>query len=146
MCAFVRNDHRNAEDHVFPYMALPCFPEDQLFLLLEEDFRFYTVDAEAVITSRQLFIPPARSSGASSSQEGGGVHSELVARGDTSATQVGIGELERDAAERVTEFYCVSPMRAARKDVCQEALELLDLVAMCNSAARDGHGSCVWLG
>ena len=38
----------------------------------EEDFQFYTVDAEAVIASRQRFIPPARPSGASSSQEGGG--------------------------------------------------------------------------
>ena len=146
MCDFVRNDHHNAEDQVFPYMALPSFPEDQLFLLFEEDFRFYKADAEAVIASRQRFIPPARSSGASSSQEGGGVHSELVARGDTSATQVGSGELERDAAEQVTDFYYVSPMRAARKDVCHETIELLDLVALCNSAARDGHGNCVWLG
>ena len=102
MCAFVRNDHHTDEDHVFPNMALPCFPEDQLFLLFEEDFRFYKADAEAVIASRQRFIPPTRSSGASSSQEGGGVHSELVARCDTGATQVGSGELGRDAAEQVT--------------------------------------------
>ena len=146
MCAYVRNDHHNAEDHVFPYMALPCYPEDQLFLLSEEDFMFYKADAEAVVASRQRFIPPARSNGASSSQEGGGVHSELVASCDTRATQVGSGELGRDAAEQVTEFYYVSPMRAARSDVCQEAIELFDLVALCNFAARDGHGNCVWLG
>ena len=78
---------------MFPYMALPCSPEDPLFLLFEEDFRFYEADAEAAIASRQRFIPPARPSGSSSSQEGGGAHSELVARGDTSATQVGAGEL-----------------------------------------------------
>jgi hypothetical protein len=112
----------------------------------EEDFRFYKADAEAVIASRQRFIPPTMSSGASSSQEGGGVHSELVAICDTRATQAGSGELGRDAAEQVTEFYYVSPMRAASNDVSQETSELLDLVALCNSAARDGHGNCVWLG
>ena len=117
---------------MFPYMALPCFPEDQLFLLFEEDFRFYKADAEAVIASRQRSIPPTRSSGASSPQEGGGVRSELVTRGDTRATHVGSGELERDAAEQVTEVYYVSPMRSAINDVCQEPSELLDLVARCN--------------
>ena len=63
---------------------------------------FYKADAEAVTASRQRFIPPTRSSGASSSQAGGGVRSELVARCDTRATQVGSGELGRDAAAQVT--------------------------------------------
>ena len=87
---------------MFPYMALPCCLEDQLFLLLEEDFRFSKAGAEAAIASRQRFIPPTRPSGASSSQEGGGVHSELVARCEAGATQVGSGELGRDTAEQVT--------------------------------------------
>ena len=67
-------------------MSLPCFPDDQLFLVSEEDFRFYKADAELPSASA-AFQPQPRTTAANSSHEQAGGSAERVASGEPNSSQ-----------------------------------------------------------
>ena len=118
-------------------MSLPCFPDDQLFLVFEEDFRFYKADAELPSASA-AFQPEPRTTAASSSHEQGGGSTELVASGEPNSSQFWEETVGPRGEQRVHEFLYVSLVRLARKDVDGVHVESDDLVAICNVAVKYG--------
>ena len=104
-------------------MSLPCFPDDQLFLAFEEDFRFYKADAELDIASA-AFQPEPRTTAASSSHEQGGGSTELVASGEPNSSEFWEDTVGPRGEQRVHDFFYLSPVRLARKDVDVVSAEL----------------------
>ena len=90
---------------------------------------FYKADAELDIASA-TFQPEPRTTAASSSHEQGGGSTELVASGEPNSSEFWEDTVGPRGEQRVHDFFYLSPVRLARKDVDVVSTELEDLVAM----------------
>ncbi len=149
----------SAEDVGLPFMTDPRHTDDTLFIVFEQDFRFYedddlpvdvwlrlatgpTVkwtprlpDGPAQLASR---TPPAGQ--ASSSSSGAAAPHVKVTR----SADIPPREPKWDPALNTGRAKkALRPQGAVRPCV---APELLDIVLTANLAARDGHGDLIWMG
>lgn len=116
------------QDVILPFVCDKRFPEDTLWIIMEEDMEFCPPETDLAPVLKVSCTPSSSSS-----------HS-VLRRGESSASESQPSSSSFGAALRRDE-----PSASRVKDTWHNEL-VWDIVKLCNQASRDGVGDLVWLG
>ena len=122
-----------------PLISDPRFAPDTLFLVAEEDWRLWKADCKKEGKLQKADLPEDRQEELSAPSGSQDAYPAVKAFSDPSSSsfQPTKNEGELRSWGRGT--------KASAADVQQTSQELLDILHMCNTAHRQGHGDVVWL-